>query len=155
VQRSPNETHFSTDCYLDFTPKPLFQRGLHLETTMPSISNTHDKHTLETYKVSVTALESVFFLFSHKALHSLAVEGDESCPVSTLQGNAVRYYHPATSIARKRSSSRCDVMGGCKRSRHLGKSYRDQKSTIHGSHASTADQTGNGKNRLKPHVAHT
>ena len=48
------------------------------------------------------------------ALHSLAIEGDESCLVSTLQGNAVRYYHPATSIARTRSSSHCDVMDGCK-----------------------------------------
>jgi len=50
------------------------------------------------------------------ALHSLAVEGDESSPVSTLQGNAVCCYHLTASIARKRSSLRCDVIGGCKRS---------------------------------------
>jgi hypothetical protein len=87
------------------------------------------------------------FFFSRNVLHILTKEGDESCPVSTLQSNAVRYYHPATSIARTRSSSRCDVMGGCKRSRHLGKSCRDQMSTIYGLYILTTDQTKNDKNR--------
>jgi hypothetical protein len=47
---------------------------------------------------------SYFLLFSRKASQSLAIKGDESCPVPTLQDNAVRYYHPATSIARIRYS---------------------------------------------------
>jgi hypothetical protein len=55
-----------------------------------------------------------FFLFSRKALQSLAIEGDESYPISMLQDNAVRYYHPATCIDRTGSSSCCNVMGGCK-----------------------------------------
>jgi hypothetical protein len=59
-------------------------------------------------------LRVFFFLFSRKALQSLAIDGDESYPVSTFQGNAIRYYHTATSIARTRSSSHCNVMDGCK-----------------------------------------
>jgi hypothetical protein len=87
--------------------------------------------------------------FSRKALHSLTVEGDESCPVSTLRDNAICCYHPATSIARTRSSLRCDVIGGCKRNQHRQKLPGSKLND--GSHASTTNQT---KNRQKPYVAH-
>jgi hypothetical protein len=55
-----------------------------------------------------------FVFFSRKALQSLAIEGDESYPVLTLQDNAVRYFHLAASIARKGSSLRSNVIGRCK-----------------------------------------
>jgi hypothetical protein len=56
----------------------------------------------------------VIYFFSRKALQSLAIEGDESYPVLTLQDNAVRDFHLAPSIARKRSSLRSNVIGRCK-----------------------------------------
>ena len=51
-----------------------------------------------------------FLFFSRKALQSLAIEGDETYPVLTLQDNAVRYFHLAASIARKRSNLRSNVI---------------------------------------------
>jgi len=56
----------------------------------------------------------VFFWFFCKALDSLAVKRDKSYHVLKLQGNAVCCYYPKTSIVSTRSSSRCDVIGGCK-----------------------------------------
>jgi hypothetical protein len=44
---------------------------------------------------------SYFSVVSRKVLHSLAIEGDESCLLSTPQDIAGRCDHPATNIGRK------------------------------------------------------
>lgn len=38
---------------------------------------------------------------TRKTVHSLSIEGDESCPLSTLQVIAILYDHPATSVTKK------------------------------------------------------